>query len=254
MNGPLISVVIPAYNAGRYIAAAVRSALAQTWPELEVVVVDNGSTDETVHTLAQIRDARLRVFDAGAKNGVSAARNLGVRQAQGAYIAFLDADDAWEQDKLARQMDSLRVTGAAFSFTARQLISDGGAPTGRVIGVPERVTYRSLLRHNVVTCSSVLLPAETARAFPMERDDLREDYLTWLRILKADGSAFAAGLDTPLTLYRMSAAGASRNKWRMTRSTYGTYRALGVSRPRALSYTASHTLAGIQKFWLRISR
>ena len=84
MNGPLISVVIPAYNAGRYIAAAVRSALAQTWPELEVVVVDNGSTDETVHTLAQIRDARLRVFGAGARSGVGAARTLGVRRARGA--------------------------------------------------------------------------------------------------------------------------------------------------------------------------
>ena len=250
MNAELVTVVIPAYNAGRYIAQAVRSALSQTWPALEVIVVDNGSTDETARVLAQMADARVHVLSAGAKIGPSAARNLGVRRARGQYIAFLDADDAWERDKIARQMDSLRRTGAAFSFTARRLITDAGAPAGCVIGVPERVTYRSLLRHNVVTCSSVLLPAETARAFPMQRDDLREDYLTWLRILKADESAFAAGLDAPLTVYRMSAAGASRNKWRMTRATYGTYRALGIPGHRALCYTASHTLAGIRKFWL----
>jgi len=99
MAPPRVSVVIPTFNRARTIAAAVGSALVQDFEDLECIVVDDGSTDETAAVLAEIQDRRLRVIQ-GRHAGVSAARNLGVRHAHGELIAFLDSDDLWRRDKL----------------------------------------------------------------------------------------------------------------------------------------------------------
>lgn len=133
--GPLVSVIIPAYNAEAYLPATLESVFAQTYSQLEVIVVDDGSTDGTrdIVVAYQSRYPRLRLISK--KNGgVASARNAGLETAAGAYVAFLDADDVWHPEKIAAQMDALRPGGkeryvAAFSLHLR--IDEDGRVTGK---------------------------------------------------------------------------------------------------------------------------
>lgn len=109
MSTPLVSVVIPAYNRATTIRAAVESALRQTVQEIEVLVVDDASSDETAAIASGIGDRRVEVLLRDRNGGASAARNTGIRHARGAFIAFLDSDDVWLEEKLARQLAALRA-------------------------------------------------------------------------------------------------------------------------------------------------
>lgn len=123
---PVVSVVMPCYNYGRYVEGAVRSVLAQSLQDLELLVVDDGSTDHTAAVLANIHDDRLIVTTI-ANAGVSAARNHALERARGEFVAFLDADDLWHVDKLAAQVATLRdFPNAGFAFcNFRRFNNDG---------------------------------------------------------------------------------------------------------------------------------
>ncbi len=119
---PLVSVVIPAYNAERFLPSTLESALAQTYPNFEVIVVDDGSVDETANIVEYFsrKDSRISLIKKE-NGGVSSARNLGIRKASGQYVAFLDADDIWSCNKIAEQIAALHDDGietcvAAFSL------------------------------------------------------------------------------------------------------------------------------------------
>ena len=115
------------------------------------------------------------------------------------YIAFLDADDWWEPGKLKEQLKRLEETGYVLCSTGRELMNADGSSTGRTIPVKEKITYRELLKHNSINCSSVILRRDVAREFPMEHDDSHEDYITWLKILRKYGCA--AGINKPYLKY-----------------------------------------------------
>ena len=119
-GGPLVSVIIPAFNAAATVTAAIESALGQTLSDTEVIVVDDGSTDDTTALVSAIDDSRLRVLR-GEHGGVARARNRGLRSAGGRFITFLDADDMWTAEKLTAQVDALErdpSAGAVYSWTA----------------------------------------------------------------------------------------------------------------------------------------
>jgi glycosyltransferase involved in cell wall biosynthesis len=125
---PFVSVVIPNYNYGRYLTEAIDSVFAQTYPNREVIVVDDGSTDDSPAVLGRY-GARLRWFQQR-NQGVSAARNLGIRQSRGELVAFLDADDAWHPEKLQRQVLLLRNPAVGMAYTGVQYISSAGEHLG----------------------------------------------------------------------------------------------------------------------------
>src|SRR5262245_25838031 len=112
MNGsPLVSVIIPSYNSARFVSQAVRSVLEQTYSPLEIIVVNDGSTDDTVSVLDAYKGDIQIVHQAN--GGVSKARNRGIREAKGKFIAFLDADDQWLPSKIQKQIDCLRANPSA---------------------------------------------------------------------------------------------------------------------------------------------
>ena len=243
---PLISVIMPVYNGAATIKQAIDSVYRQNVP-LELLVIDDGSTDQTLEILSAYQERPDFHYLKNVQNiGAAASRNRGVHEAHGQYIAFLDADDWWEDGKLKLQLDILKKTGRVLCSSGRELMNYDGSSTGKYIPVRETVSYRDLLRHNSINCSSVLLSKEVAAEFPMEHDDSHEDYLTWLKILRKYGPA--VGINRPLLKYRMSKSSKSGDKKKSAIMTYKVYRYMGYSHIRCILYFISYAIHGLWKY------
>lgn len=247
----MISVIIPAYNCAEYMEQAVRSALLQTIEEeVEVIIIDDASTDNTEETAEQItvnKSKRSLRYHRSEKNlGVAEARNMGIRMARGELLAFLDADDWWDLDKLKKQVELLKRTDAPLVYTGRELMQPDGRPSGKKIAVPEMTAYRDLLRTNCIPCSSVLMKTKIAREFYMCHDELHEDYILWLRILKKYGRAY--GINEPLLKSRLSAGGKSRNKFKSAKMHYGVYKYMGIPTWKAVWLFVCYAVNGVRKY------
>jgi glycosyltransferase involved in cell wall biosynthesis len=169
---PLVSVVIPAFNRARTIAASVRSVLGQTYEPLETIVVDDCSSDGTLDALERISDPRLRIVALNANGGAGHARNVGIGAARGELIAFHDSDDLWLPDKLTRQVATMRRLGGDYVALYSGKILYGKAPDGRYgpgtakfvpepgVHDPSDSVLGSLAGGNHLTVQSALIRAE----------------------------------------------------------------------------------------------
>lgn len=246
MSGPLVSVIMPAYNSEKYIRQAVDSVYIQQVP-LELIVVDDCSEDNTQKQLESYRQRPDFFYLRNETNqGVAASRNRGVALARGKYVAFLDSDDWWGEGKLKEQLRAIEESQAVLCSTGRELMRWDGVSMGKYIGVKSRITYRDLLQHNSINCSSVLLSAKVAREFPMCYDQSHEDYITWLKILKQYG--YARGIDKPYLKCRLSEHGKSRDKWKSARMTFQVYRYMGYGMVKSCLFFLSYAIHGIWKY------
>ena len=183
---PRVSVVIPAFNAERYIREALDSVMAQTWRDLEVVVVDDGSTDGTREIVAGYGEAVRLVEQANA--GPSAARNRGVREARGELVAFIDADDLWLPGKLALQLPLFDGEGrVALVYSRAEYMDDAGRPLPtQQLAKPSGRVYWRLLEGNCVPTSSVVVRRgcfERAGGFATDMI-WAEDWYLWVRVAR----------------------------------------------------------------------
>lgn len=248
MTDKKVSVVIPSYNSGRTIRQAVESALEQS-VQVEVIIVDDGSQDDTESVLDAYRDdSRVRIIRNECNMGVAASRNRGVKEAVCPYVAFLDSDDVWLPGKLEKQLELMNRTQSVLCSTARELISETGERTGRVIQVPESVTYRQLLRGNVINCSSVLVDRQAILKYPMGNDNIHEDYICWLQMLREYGTAVA--VNEPLILYRQTRNSKSGSKLSSARKTFAVYRKMGYGLVRSCIYFVCYAVNGVIKYLL----
>jgi hypothetical protein len=233
MTSQCLSVVIPAFNAATTIRAAVASTLRQTVPVLEVIVVDDGSTDATAQVVSSIEDPRVRLV-AQVNGGPSAARNAGIAAARGGWVAFLDSDDLW----LPRYVETATAALSAapnpgFVYTDAYVFDSGrhqirvqSAMDAIVPPPPDRESFLvALLRRNFVFTSAVV-PAAVLAAVGGYDETLRlsEEYDMWLRILIAGFDAVWMG--GPLAIYRMHPGQTSRQILAMNRSVGRVYHGL----------------------------
>lgn len=246
--GVEVTVIIPAYNAACYLEQAIESVLAQT-VSCRVIVINDASLDDTLaiakHYASQY-PKKVEVIDNEKNIGVATSRNRAVAQATTEYIAFLDADDWWCADKVELQLQALKASGADSCYSGRELMTTTGESTGKIVHVPETIDYRSLLKGNVIPCSSVLMKREVMLAYPMKHDELHEDYIVWLSMLR-DGIKFV-GIDKPLLKSRLGDGGKSRNKWKSAKMTYGVYRYMGIPAWKAMYYFVCYAFAGVAKY------
>lgn len=200
---PLVSVIIPTYNRAPLIESSIRSVFAQDYPNIEVIVVDDGSIDDTELVVSRLADKRLRYFKQTENHGAPAARNVGVREAHGDFLAFLDSDDAWEPNKLSRQMETMVRTGAetALVYTGMRKVDESGATIGFKKPKKRGWIYNDLLRDNVVGSTSTALVRTSAfRAVGGFDETLRsrQDLDLWIRIAAKYRVDFVAA---PLVIY-----------------------------------------------------
>ena len=245
----LVSIVTPAYTAGRFIAETIHSVLAQTHNNWELIIVDDGSPDDTCSIVEQIsrEDCRIRLIRQRRNLGPSVARNRGLEAASGRYIAFLDADDLWLPQKLERQIQFMGDVNAAISFTAFRRISETGDRCGRLIRIPERLTYGQLLRNTAIAASAVLIDRGLTGAFQMSMAPC-DDYFLWLEFLRR--GFVAHGLQEDLMRYRVVEASCTRNKRKNALNVWRTYREIGLSKTYAAWCFTNYAI----RAWLKYSR
>ncbi|MBC1850979.1 glycosyltransferase family 2 protein, partial [Listeria seeligeri] len=155
MKEKLVSVIIPTYNREATIAKTISSILNQTYKSLEIIIVDDASNDKTVQIVQDLDKAQISLFVLKQNIGAAEARNIALSKARGRFIAFLDSDDTWYPEKLARQLRFMEEHQAGFSFTAYERVV--ASTVKNIVQVPWRLAYNDLLRNTIINCSTVVI-------------------------------------------------------------------------------------------------
>ena len=239
----MVSIIVPVYRAAPYIADTIEMVRRQTYRDWELLLIDDCSPDNSAEIIRNIiKEAagqavdenpalraypetaeRIRLIRKERNEGAACARNTGLELAKGRYIAFLDADDVWRPEKLEKELAFLRKKQAAFAFTAYEFGDEKARGTGKIVKVPERLSYQKALSRTVIFTSTVLfdtekIPKELIRMPVVES----EDTATWWKILRHGYTAY--GLNEPLVIYRRPAKSLSSNKFVAIKRIWNLYR------------------------------
>ena len=220
-----VSVIMPTYNCGKYIAAAIRSVQAQTYDNWELWVVDDCSTDETAQILEPfLEDTRIHYHCMDENGGPAPARNYGLCRAEGRYIAFLDSDDLWYPEKLEKQLAFMqRTSGCCFSCTAYGKMDEQGNSLHRVMVPPAKAGYwKMFFLSDPIGNSTVVYDRNYFGLVQAPLVRKRNDYGLWLQMLR-DG-AVCYGMEDTLMQCRIREGSVSYNKIKLVRHQWYLYR------------------------------
>lgn len=240
MKLDLVSIVTPVYHAQDYIKETLDSVLAQDYEKWEHILVVDGSDDPTIAPIKEYMEmhptANIRLIIQETNQGAAHARNRGVREAQGRYIAYIDADDLWRKDKLSLQLAFMEKKGAAFSFTGYEFGDEYAIGTGKIVSVPETITYKQALKNTTIFTSTVIFDTLLLSKEEIEMPIMKsEDTALWWKILRKGYRAH--GLDENLVTYRRPVKSLSSNKLEAVRRIWNLYRkAEGLSVPKSIYY------------------
>lgn len=208
----LVSIIMPVYNASRFLDEAISSVLSQTYPYWELLIVDDHSSDNSVDIINKylIKDNRIRLYQTTSPSGSpSTPRNIATKHAQGRFIAFLDSDDVWMPSKLEKQIPLFEDSHTAVVYSDYEKMSEFGMRLNRIIHAPESTNYKHLLRGNVI--ANVTGVYDTQKVGKVYFKQIpHEDYVLWLEILKKGYVAKNVGDVT--SLYRLRKQSVSSNK------------------------------------------
>ena len=223
----LVSIIVPVYNANKYIEATVNSVIGQSYENWELLLVDDGSTDGSGETIMRLEKEdvtnRIKVLFPKEHGTAAKARNYGLKNAKGPYIAFLDADDLWDVDKLKKEVDFIKEKSAGFVFTGYEFADENGKGMGKVVKVPETLKYKQALKNTTIFTSTVLMDTRIIDKKLMFMPDMKsEDTATWYQILRSGHVAY--GLNENLVKYRRVANSLSSNKLEAIRRIWNLYR------------------------------
>ena len=221
---PLVSIIVPVYNAGLFLDSTIESVQAQTYKNWELILVNDRSSDGSKEVAAEyLGDKRIRWVDMKENSGAATSRNAGLELAKGRYIAFLDADDLWDKNKLTKQIAFMQKNDCAFSFTGYEFATPSGIPNGKKVTVPETITYKQALKNTTIFTSTVIFDAEKLPKESIKMPAIpSEDTATWWQVLKMIPKAY--GLNEVLTYYRRNAGSLSANKRVAIRRIWRLYR------------------------------
>ena len=201
----LVSVIMPSYNTAKYIARSIRSVLDQDYRDLELLIVDDCSTDGTDEAVKPyLADTRIRYLKNEINSGAAQSRNRALREAKGKWIAFLDSDDLWKPDKLSKQIRFMEKNGYHFSYTGYAEIDENGSPNGKMITGPRHITKTGFYNFCWPGCLTVMYDAEKIGLIQIADIKKNNDYAIWL---KACRKADCYLLDECLAYYRRGRSG-----------------------------------------------
>lgn len=222
----LVSIVVPVYNAQRFINDTIKTVLSQTYTNWELILVDDKSTDDSVKLIMPYlaKDKRIRLLKNKTNLHAALTRNKGINAAKGSYLAFLDADDLWDPTKLEKQVAFMQQKDCAFSFTGYEFADAAGVPNGKKVHVPATINYKQALKNTTIFTSTVMIDMHKLTKQDVEMPNVRrgQDTATWWKILKI--ITHANGFNIVLASYRRSDDTLSSNKLAALARTWGLYR------------------------------
>jgi teichuronic acid biosynthesis glycosyltransferase TuaG len=241
-----VSIIMPSYNAEKTIVQSIQSVLQQNYSNWELLITDDKSTDNTVKIINQFvaKDTRIKLFENEQNLGAGGSRNRSIKESKGRYIAFLDSDDLWLDNKLAIQIDYMQKNDIALSYTWYQKFGDKG--DGGFVKPQLTVTYQQLLYSNVIGCLTAVYDTELLgkRYMPLIRK--RQDMGLWLDILK--DVDMAHGIPDVLAKYRVD-SGMTQNKFNVLKWQWRFYRdVVGLTTFKSLPYFIGYAVKGFIKY------
>lgn len=240
-----VSIIIPVYNAGRYIGETLRSVRAQTFLDYEVLIVDDNSSDESPVIIESFcsADPRFSLVRNVANFGAAKCRNQMLQMSRGRYIAFLDADDLWHPDKLRLQILAMQDSGAVMSCTAVDVIDEDSGILG-VRSVPSKITYDILAKRTPIVNSTVIVDVHGVGSISVPDIRRRQDLALWLKLIREHGPAL--GVSQRLASYRVHSESLSRNKLISALYTWKVFRDVeGIPLLRAMCYFLFYSFKGV---------
>lgn len=250
MKEELVSIIMPVYNCEKYVAKAIKSVQEQTYTNWELIIVNDCSTDNSLCKIEeQIKSIKNKVtlINLEKNQGVANARNIAIDKVCGKYIAYLDADDLWEKEKLHKQIEYMKINNIVFSYTSYSRIKEDGSLL-KTVEVPGKTNYTDLLKSTIILTSTIIIDTETISKEKLKMPNLKisEDAQTWLNILKSGVVAY--GLNENLAQYRQRKNSVSSNKIKSIKGMWKVYRKYQkMSIGKSLYYTIFHIINAIKK-------
>lgn len=220
----LVSIITPTYNSEKFISATIQSIQNQSYSFWELLIIDDGSTDKTIEIISQFSkaDPRIKTILLEQNQGTGIARNTGVTQANGRFIAFLDADDLWRPNKLERQLAFMKNNDLPFTFSYYDCIDEEGMSLRKRIEAKKKLGYLQLFFCNYIGNSTAIYDTTIFGKIPIEKSRQRQDWMLWLTILKKIKNA----QPTPesLAYYRVRKNSISSSKMQLVQSNFQVYK------------------------------
>lgn len=216
----LVSVIMPVYNAEKYLVDTLKSIFTQDYTDIEIVLVDDCSKDRSAEIIIELQKSHPEiVYFCQEKNmGAGAARNKALELAKGQYVAFLDSDDIWMPDKISRQVELMKVKHSPFSYTAIEMMDEAGKTIKGKRKLKETCTYQYLLHNTIIATSSVVIDRSVLGDFRMPLRRGGQDYATWLALLR--NGTVAQGINESLVRYRVASGSLSSNKFKSIKQVW----------------------------------
>lgn len=248
-TNPLVSVIMPAYNAAPFIEEAISSVIAQTVTDWELIVIDDCSQDDTCRIISEFvqKDHRIHLLRNAANMGVAKTRNRGMDLCRGQYVALLDSDDYWKPQLLEKMLVRAEETGADIIYCSYKLVNEQGEKVCNDFLVPESTTFEESIVRSVITCSTVLLTGQLVSKHRFPTNMYHEDIALWFQILKDGG--IAKGVGDVLAAYRQRANSRSAGKLKSACRRWTIYRRhLGMPLRKSIVTIVRYGLLGLQKY------
>ena len=249
-DAPKVSIVMPAYNMERYICAAIHSVQEQTYPNWELIVIDDSSQDSTCRIVERLanKDQRIRLIRNEKNIGVAQTRNRGFELASGEYLALLDSDDLWRREKLARQVSLAEDTGADVIYCSYAIIDEAGRRICDDFIVPQNTNFENCLSKIVISCSTALLSRNIYKQYRFNPNYYHEDLVFWLQLLHDKRKV--AGAAEVLADYRVHDGTRASNKLRTAANRWKVYRSyFGLSVGKSAVAFIKYACLGVKKYW-----
>jgi glycosyltransferase involved in cell wall biosynthesis len=220
----LVSIITPTYNSELFIKETFASISSQTYTNWEWIVVDDSSSDDTYTILEHFKllDDRIKLFRNETNMGAAVSRNKAIEMASGRFIAFLDSDDLWSNNKLEKQISFMDKNKIVFSYSAYSIIDEAGMNTDKIINPPDKLNYLTLLKENQIGCLTVIYDQQVLGKCYMPLIRKRQDYGLWLSVLKKIPYAYKA--PGVLAVYRIRKESVSSSKINLIQFNYRLFR------------------------------
>lgn len=226
MNRDLVSIIVPVFNAEKFIDDTIQSILNQSYNSFELILVNDCSIDKSENIIKKYikKDKRVKLINNNENSKAAVSRNNGIKAAIGKYICFIDADDKWESKKLEKQINFMKEKKCAFSFTAYEFADENCIPSGKKVLVPSKITYKQALKNTTIWTSTVMFDMEKLSKEDIYMPNVArgQDTATWWKVLKKIDCAY--GLNEVLSYYRRSKGTLSSNKFIALKRTWNLYR------------------------------